>query len=127
MPTQGPLTPALLLSGARVPVLVMEEHTLRGTGASSDQTSGHLSSNLGPHSATNSVLMVAKQRSPGSHLDPALAPPSLAPPPTKVIVVSQRKDMTCAYQIQLSQQIHWAHTDCIGTLSHKDIPLGHVR
>ena len=55
----------------------------------------------------------------------ALAPPSPAPPPTKLMQPPHPggRCYPCSLQIQLSQQTHWAHTDCIGMLPHKDTPL----
>ena len=72
------------------------------------------------------VLALSSGEAPSHSLARALAPPSPAPPPTKVTAARTPwgKCDSCSCQIQLSPQSHWVHAGCIGTLPHKGTVQG---
>lgn len=74
--------------------------------------------------SSSAVIDTEQRRIPSSYLALALAPPSPAPVLTTICQHTLRvRCDQCSLQIQLSQQSHWAHKDCIGILIQKDIPL----
>ena len=103
-PAQAALASAPSHSRARVPV---EEKThLKRIKLARADPPGFCSSNLGSDPYPDRAIMATGQRGhPTSYLAPALAPPSPATSPTRVIAAStpQRWNL-CPRQIQLSHQ-----------------------